>query len=207
MHDQRRHQRIRFGKPLAIRIGFNGQLGSGYLENLSISGFMVRTEIPLEVGKNFGCEFSIFGSARIDTIAITVSCLGDLFGARFQAGPISSLLVKDALDQALASGHASSVSMHTMEGKKVLCVAGGLNASLENDFSFCLTKSGIHELDLSGVTRIDPAGLALCRNAMRHHGVSIRASSECFASAWQNQALNASVLPHPPLRAAAQESA
>lgn len=205
MHDQRRHQRIRFSKPLIIRIGFNGRLGSGCLENLSVSGFMVRTQVPLEVGKNFGCEFSIFGAARIDTVAVAVSSLGDLFGARFQAGPINSLLVKDALDQALASGHASSVSMHTVEGKKVLCVAGGLTASLENDFSFCLSKSGIHELDLSAVTRTDPAGLALCKNAMRHHGVSIRASSECFASAWQ--ALHASAPPHPPLQAIAQDTA
>ena len=185
MQEQRRHQRIRFNTPVPVAIGFGGRIGSGTLENLSLSGFMVRTNLILEVGKNFGCEFSISNSARIDTAAITVSRLGDLFGARFQAGPINSLLIKDAMDEALASGHASSVSTHVEQGRKIMYVAGGLNAALTNDFDYAVNKAGIDELDLSAVTQVDDIGIALCKKAMHDRGVNIGARSMCFSLAWK----------------------
>lgn len=185
MEEQRRHQRIRFANPPPVRIGYGGTIAEGRLENLSLSGFMVRTSVPLEVGKNFGCEFSVLGSSRIDAVAVTVSRLGSLCGARFLAGPINSLLIKDAIEEAIESGQASCVSTHILQGRKIMVVAGGLNATLENDFNYALTKAGIDELDLSAVTRIDEAGLALCKNAMRNHGITIGARSECFMRAWK----------------------
>lgn len=188
MEEHRRHQRIRFGKPLPIQIGYNGRLETGALENLSLSGFMVRTAIPLEVGKSFGCEFRIDTSVRIDTVAVTVSRLGDLFGARFQAGPINDLLVKNAMDDAIAGGTASCVSTHVVQGRKIMCVAGGLNKTLENDFDYGLNKAGITELDLSAVTCVDKAGIDLCKTAMRKHGVTIGAQSSCFTLAWKSWA-------------------
>jgi len=187
MHEQRRHQRIRFGIQPPIKIGFAGESKTGTLENLSLSGLMVRTVLPLEVGKTFGCEFSVFGSTRIDVAAVTVSRIGDLFGARFQSGPISELLIKDAIDGALASGRASVVNMHQVEGRKVLRVAGGLNATLANDFDYSLNKIGIDELDLSGVTKVDLDGIGLCRLAVQAFGVTIGTLSDCFAEAWNSR--------------------
>jgi len=186
MQEQRRHQRIRFSTPLSVEIGYGGRIGHGTLENLSLSGFMLRTNLVLEVGKNFGCEFSISSSARIDAVAVTVSRLGDLFGARFQAGPISNLLIRDAMDEAIASGNASSVSTHIEQGRKIMYVAGGLNAALAHDFDYALNKAGIDELDLSAVTQVDETGIALCKKAMHDHGVNIGARSACFSLAWKN---------------------
>lgn len=188
MQEQRRHQRIRFAIPLTVLIGYNGRLESGTLENLSLSGFMVRTAIPLQIGRNFGCEFSVSEGTRIDAVATTVSRLGDLCGARFQDGPVINLLVRDVMEETIASGSASSVCTRTVQGKKVLCVAGGLNATLENDFSYSLTKVGIDELDLSRVTCVDVAGIELCKKAMRNHGVSLVGQSPCFALAWKSWA-------------------
>ena len=76
MEDQRRHQRIRFGSPPSIKIGYAGSTMRGTVENLSLSGIMVRTPQLLEVGKTFGCEFSVFGSPKIDVAAITISKVG-----------------------------------------------------------------------------------------------------------------------------------
>ncbi|HJV92323.1 MAG TPA: PilZ domain-containing protein, partial [Azonexus sp.] len=66
MLDQRRHQRIRFASPPKVKIGYGGVLGGGGIENLSLSGLMVRTPLALEVGHSAGCEFSLFGSPVID---------------------------------------------------------------------------------------------------------------------------------------------
>lgn len=184
MEEQRRHQRIRFGSPPAIKIGFAGSTLRGTVENLSLSGIMLRTPQVLEIGKTFGCEFSVFGSPKIDIAAITISKLGDLFGARFQAGPISDLLIRDAMDTALASGQASVVSMHRQQGRRIMRIIGGLNATLANDFFFSLTKVGVDEIDVGEVSQVDEAGLNLCLNAVARHSAKIGAQSECFASAW-----------------------
>lgn len=185
MNEQRRHQRIRFGKPPAIKIGYDGTLGGGTVENLSLSGFMVRTAIALEVGKNFGCEFSVFGSSKIDVPAVAVSRVGDLYGARFKAGPISEVLIKDAISEAIASGHASTVNIHTEGTRKVMRIAGGLTGSLYNDFYYGLTKMGIDELDLADVTFVDDEGMRLCAKAVGRYGAKIGEMSECFAAAWE----------------------
>ena len=47
MKEQRRHQRIRFGVQPLIRIGQSGVTGIGRLENLSLGGLMLRTDLPL----------------------------------------------------------------------------------------------------------------------------------------------------------------
>lgn len=185
MLEQRRHQRIRFGTPPSIKIGYAGRTKLGTVENLSLSGIMVRTSQPLEVGKTFGCEFSVFGSPKIDIAAVVISRVGDLFGARFQSGPISDLLIKDAMETALHSGQASIVSMHQQNGRRILRIAGGLNGSLENDFTYSLNKVGVDEIDVSDVSQVDEAGLNLCLNAVARHGANIGAQSPCFSSAWQ----------------------
>lgn len=186
MEDQRRNQRIRFGTPPPVKLGIEGARAWGALENLSLSGCMVRTHLPLAVGANVACEFSIFGSSTIDIIAVVVSRVGNLFGARFKLGPISDVLVKDAIDHAISSGQASIVSMHRQNGRRVMRIAGGLNGTLANDFTYSLTKVGVDEMDLSAVTLVDAAGLELCVNAIVHHGASIGDMSECFAEAWKH---------------------
>ncbi|MBK7647528.1 MAG: PilZ domain-containing protein [Betaproteobacteria bacterium] len=185
MLDQRRHQRIRFGILPTVRIGYGGAIGEGVIENLSLAGLMVRTDMPLEISRNIGCEFRIFQSPVIDVPAAVVSRVGNLFGVRFQTGPINQILIDDAINAALASGNASILSVRELAGKKILRITGGLGNALRNDFMHALTRVGVDEIDLDGVTLVDQAGLALCLVATNRHGVKIGAQSPCFAEAWQ----------------------
>ncbi len=184
MLDQRRHQRIRFGILPRVKIGYGGAIGDGAIENLSLSGLMLRTDMPLEVARNIGCEFRIFDSQVIDVPATVVSRIGDLFGVRFQTGPINQILIDDAIQAALASGNASILSVHELAGRKIMRIAGGLGNSLRNDFMHALTRVGVDEIDVDAVTAVDQAGLALCLVANARHGVKIGAQSACFAEAW-----------------------
>lgn len=184
MLDQRRHQRIRFSTPPTITIGHGGALGLGEIENLSLSGLMMRTDLPLTVGQTAGCEFSVFGSPVIDVPALIVSRVGNLYSARFQTGPINQVLIEDVIDSALASGKASILSVHELEGKKVMRIVGGLVGTLRNDFMYALTRVGVDEIDLSGVTAVEQSGLALCLVAVNRHGAAIGKHSEIFNGAW-----------------------
>jgi hypothetical protein len=179
MKEQRRHQRVRFNTLPLVRIGQYGIAGTGKLENLSVGGLMLRTELPLKVGEAFGCEFSVFNSPLIDISGIVASKIGDLFGARFQAGPVSEWLIQGAIDNALDLGKASILSINDLQGRKVMRITGGLNAGLRNDFMHSLTKMGVDEMDLSGVTEIDSAGLDLCRSAVGKFKVGIVNPSPC----------------------------
>lgn len=185
MLDQRRHQRIRFGAPPRVTIGYGGAIGEGVIENLSLSGLMVRTALALDIGHTMGCEFSIFGSPMIDVPASVVSRVGDMFGGRFQTGPINQILIEDAINAALASGKASILSVHELAGRKVMRIVGGLNGSLRNDFMHAMTRVGVDEIDLAEVTAVDQAGLALCLVGINRHDARIGAQSECFAGAWK----------------------
>ena len=185
MQEQRRHQRIRFGVLPRIRIGFGGEIGEGLIENLSLSGLMVRTAMPLEIAHNIGCEFRIFGSPLIDVQAAVVSRVGNMFGVHFQTGPINQVLIDDAISSALASGKASILVVHERAGRKVMRITGGLNSTLRNDFMHALTRVGADEIDLEGVTLVDQGGLALCLVAVSRHGVRLGNQSSCFAEAWK----------------------
>ena len=184
MLDQRRHQRIRFSVPQKISIGFGGEIGEGLIENLSLSGLMLRTPMPLEISHNIGCEFSVFDSPVIDVPAAVVSRVCDLYGARFQQGPISQILIEDAINGALNSGKASILTVHELGGRKTMRITGGLCGILRSDFMHALTRMGVDEIDLEGVTAVEQAGLALCLVATTRHGVEIGAQSPCFAEAW-----------------------
>jgi len=183
--EQRRHQRIRFGNPPSIKIGYGGKIGEGFIVNLSLAGLMVRTDMELEIGHTAGCEFSLFGSSLIDVPVSVVSRVGDLFGGRFQTGPINQVVIDDAINSALASGQASILSVNDLAGRKVIRISGGLNGELRGDFMHALTRVGVDEIDVAGVTTVDQAGLALCLVATARHGVVIGAQSECFAAAWK----------------------
>jgi hypothetical protein len=183
MLEQRRHQRIRFGAPPVVRIGAAGQLVEGVLENLSLSGLMLRSSSPLGIGCAIGCEFSLFGSPLIDMQVTVVSRVGDLFGVRFQPGLINEVLIDDSIKAALASGKASILSVHELSGRKVMRIAGGLNGALRNDFMHAVTRVGVDEIDLADVTVVEQAGLALCLVAIERHGAIIGSQSECFAYA------------------------
>ena len=173
MNEQRRHQRIRFNMPPLVRLGQAGGTGLGRLENLSLGGLMVRTELPLKVGDAFGCEFSVFGSVLIDISPVVVSRVGDLYCARFQAGPVSEQLLKDEIARALSCGKASVLSLNEFQGRRVMRVVGGLNGSLRNDFMHGLAKVGVDEIDLSEVNDIDSAGAELCRIAAQVYRIGV----------------------------------
>lgn len=179
MKEQRKHQRIRFNVLPQARIGQYGLVGTGELENISLGGLMLRTELMLRVGQPLGCEFVIFDSPLIDMTAVVASRIGNRYGVRFQAGPISEVLIQNAIEKALISGQASVLSINDLQGRKVMRIAGGLNGGLTNDFMHSLTKMGVDEMDLSGVTKIDSAGLDLCRIAVERHRVGIVRPSSC----------------------------
>ncbi|WP_415032991.1 PilZ domain-containing protein [Azonexus sp.] len=186
MIEQRKHQRIRFSEPPRVQIGFAGQSGVGSLENLSISGLMLRTDVPLTTHGTAGCEFSLFGSPVVDVAVSILNCLGDLYGARFRIGLINPVLIEDAMREALVSGKASALSVHDLGGRKVMRISGGLNGSLRSDFMHAITRVGIDHIDLSGVSQIDSAGLSLCLVATEHHGAVISEHSACSEKAWQD---------------------
>lgn len=185
MQDKRRHQRIRFSSPPPISIGYGGAIGKGSIENLSLSGMMLRTGMELKVGQGIGCEFSLFGAALVDLPAEVVNRVGDLYGVRFELGPISRVLINDASTSALAQGHASILTMHETGGGKVMRIVGGLNGALQNDVMYSLTRVGVDEIDVSEVTAVDQAGLALCLLAQGRYGIRIGQQSECFSKAWR----------------------
>ena len=182
MREQRRHQRVRFNSLPSVRLGQFGCGGTGTLENLSLSGLMLRSALPLKVNEPVGCEFSVFDSPLIDISAVIVSRLGDLFGARFQAGPLSQFLIQAAIDSALASGRASTLTINEVQGRKVMRISGGLNAGLRNDFLHGVIKVGVSEIDLSEVTDIDSEGVDLCRLACADHHIPIVRPSACVRS-------------------------
>jgi len=185
MLEQRRHQRIRFSSPPRVCIGYGGAVDVGGIENLSLSGLMVRTSLALEVGCTAGCEFSLFGSPLIDVPLVVVSRIGDVFGGRFQTGPINQVIIEDAIEAALTAGHASILTVHDLGGRKIMRIAGGLNGSLRNDLMHALTRVGVVEMDLGAVTAVDENGMELCLTATDVHGVAVSAQSECFAAAWK----------------------
>jgi hypothetical protein len=187
MREKRRHQRIRFNTQPLIRIGQEGISGTGELENLSLGGLMLRTGLSLRVGEPFGCEFVVFDSPLIEMSAVVVNKIGDLYGARFQAGPISEWLIQGAIDNALASGKASILSINDLQGRKVMRISGGLNGGLRNDFMHGLTRMGVNDMDLSGVTEIDGEGLDLCRFAVERHKVMIVRPSPCVRALMAGQ--------------------
>lgn len=184
MNESRRHQRIRFCYPPAVKIGYGGHLVHGSIENLSVTGLMVRTGLEMDVGRRFGCEFTIFGSPKIDVVATVINRVGDLVSARIDAGPISQILLDEIIVTALAEGHASILSNHEVDGRRVMRITGGLTGNLRNDFMYSLTRVGVEEIDVSAVTAVDPEGLALCLTAAGKHGVSISKQSACFARSW-----------------------
>lgn len=196
MHEQRRHQRIRFGVAPAVRIGFGGAICDGTIENLSPQGLMARCDLPLEIGRSIGCEFRIFGSQLVDLPATVVSRIGDMFGVRFLGGPLSQVLVDDAIKGALASGKGAVLSVHDTGGKKVMRIVGGLCGSLRSDFMHALTRVGIDEIDLSAVSTVEPAGIALCLVATSRYGVTLGAMSPCVVDAWKQALAAPGTLPN-----------
>jgi hypothetical protein len=111
--------------------------------------------------------------------------VGNLYGGRFQTGPINQIVIEDAISAALEKGDASILSVREMDGRKVLRISGGLNGGLRNDFMHALTRVGVSLLDVSAVSALDQAGLALCLVATSRYGVEIGEQSNCFADAWK----------------------
>lgn len=187
MKEQRRHQRIRFTIPPRVRIGQFGLSASAQLESLSLGGLMLHSEIALKVGGAVGCEFAFFDSPLIDLSALVVSRIGRRYSARFQAGPLSECLIEDAIDRGLAAGGASILSVNDVGGRKVMRIAGGLNAGLCKDFMHALTRMGVDRLDLAAVTQIDAEGSELCRIAVEEHQVGLVRPSPCVRAALQGR--------------------
>jgi hypothetical protein len=183
VNELRRHQRIRFNTPPAVRIGQYGWAGRGVLESLALGGLMLRSEFPLRIGEAFGCELEVFASPLIDLSAQVVSRVGDRYSARFQAGPLSACLIQEAIDRGLAAGEASILSVNEVRGRKMMRIAGGFNGGLRDDFMHALTRTGVDWIDLSAVTIIDDEGSELCRIAVEEHQVGIVRPSPCVCAA------------------------
>lgn len=154
------------------------------IENMSLAGLMVRSDLPLAMGQMAGCEFVIGGTPVIDQSATVITRLGDLYGLRFQPGLVAPVQVAEAMADALTCGIASVLQVHEVGGLRIMRISGGLNGSLTDDFLHVLEHMKVDELDLSGVTLVDEDGLALCRTASTRHGVRIARQSACFEQAW-----------------------
>lgn len=184
VHEQRRYPRIRFDTLLPMRVGHQGELVAGGLENLSLGGLMFRTDIELMVGETVGVEFRVFDSPLIDMPVSIASRVGSgLYGARFNAGPISSLLIESAIEGAIRKGKATIITIHDREEGKLMRIVGGFTATAKNEFMHGLSRAGIAELDLSEVTRIDAEGVALCGIAVSRYGVRLGQRSRCVEEA------------------------
>lgn len=169
-----------------MRVGHAGKQCDAQLQNLSLGGLMFRADLPLAVGESIGCEFRVFDSSTIDLVAVVASKVGEgLYGVRFQAGPMSQLLIQDAIDHAVAHGFVSIVTVHEQESGRVLRVAGGMTAAAKADFSHAVQRVGVAELDLSEVTFIDKDGLSMCALAVARYGVRAERRSPCVERAWQ----------------------
>lgn len=185
MQERRRHQRIRFSTPPIVTLGSGGRQTRARIENLSLSGLMVRCDLPLTTGQLAGCEFSLGDSVLIDQSATVITRLGDLYGLRFQPGLVAPVALADAMADALTRGLASVLQVHEVDGVHSLRISGGLNGSLTEDFLHIIRHTKIDELDLSGVTQVDADGLALCRAALAEHGARIARQSSSFEVAWR----------------------
>ncbi|MDQ5960873.1 MAG: hypothetical protein QG592_1956 [Pseudomonadota bacterium] len=186
-NEQRRHQRIGFDEALPISIGHHGERSVGSLENLSLGGLMFRSKLQLSVGEIVGCEFCVFDSPLIDIVATVASKVGEgLYGVRFHAGPMSQHLIEDAISSAIRKGKATIISIHNVNGSKIMRVAGGLTAANSNDFMHAVARVGVAEIDLSEVTLIDKEGVALCTLAVTRYGVNAARRSSCVQAAWNH---------------------
>lgn len=196
MLEQRRYQRIRFSSPLSMRVGHAGGQADAQLENLSLGGLMFRTALPLSVGEIVGCEFRVFDSAQLDLSAVVASKVGEgLYGVRFEAGPMSQHLIQDSIDDAVARGFVSIVSLHDMNGGgKLMRVAGGLTAAAKADFLHAVQRVGVAELDLSEVTYVDKDGLSMCALAIARYGIRAERRSPCVEAAWRTIAPSTTTL-------------
>ena len=174
MIEKRRHPRIRFATQPRVHLGQFGLSGFGELENLSMGGLMLRTELPLRINEVCGCDFTVLSSPVLDLSVTIVSKVGaDLYGARFQPGPLSERVLGDVIAHSLSSGYGSVLSINDLQGRKVMRVMGGLNLGLRGDFMHHLARSGVVELDLAEVTGIDHDGFNLCRIAIDQFKVRV----------------------------------
>lgn len=184
MNEQRRYPRIRFSRPLPAYVGLRGQTVRAEIHNLSQSGALLRTDLPLQSGDRFGLEFALQGLG-LDLVPTVVSRIGELIGVRFEPGPASAIQLDEAMNDSIRNGIASVLSMHNRGGRKVMRIAGALNLSLRNDFFHVLEKMGVAEIDLSEVTSVDADGLALCMVAAEKNGVIIERLSPAVAQLWR----------------------
>lgn len=191
MLEQRRYPRIRFVVPQPIHVGRSGQRGRGTIENLSLTGLMLRSKLETKTGEPLGCEFSILGSPAIDLVSTVVSRLGDLTGVRFTPGPLSQVLISTIIDTAIGAGKAAVLSFHEAQGSKRMRVSGGLTTALRNDFLHGLHRMQINELDLSGVTLIDHDGAALCVEALNSGQLQLVGVAACVRAALAERGVSA----------------
>lgn len=181
MLERRRHQRVRCAQSLALRIGHAGAQGVGVLENLSASGLMMRSALPLRVGQDFGLSFAFNWSPLVETGATAVSRVGDLVGVRFNAGPLTVGHLSECIAEALRRGEASTAAVHESNGRKVLKVAGGLSESLLGDLRHFVERVGVDDLDAGEVTYVSPAAMAVFVEPLRQGRLQLLRASLAFS--------------------------
>ena len=178
MAEQRKHQRVRFVRDLGVRIRQGEASSKGSLENLSLGGLQLRCAARLAVQASACVELRLPGGGLIELSVRIVSRVGECYGARFIPGPLSEALLRLAIQRGVANGQAASLAVKALGGRRVMHVVGCLGSKLGADFQFAL-NAGVGEIDLSGVTAIDAAGIGLCRQAQQGGRASIVRPSAC----------------------------
>ena len=109
MFEQRKNQRIRLSSSCPIRIGGSGRIHPALIENISTQGLMARCEDEsLPIGSMVGCEFTLPGIASLDLPATVVSRVGVMLSVRFQAGPLSAILLERFIAGLLMQGDGTA---------------------------------------------------------------------------------------------------
>ena len=176
MTEQRKHQRVRFVRDPVVRVRQGAIASKGELENLSLGGLLLRCPATLTLQASSCVELRLPSCGLVELSVRIVSRIGERYGARFTPGPLSEALLRLAIGQGLANGQAASLAVKAVGGRRVMQVLGCLGVKLRGDFEFAL-HAGVGEIDLSGVTTIDAAGIELCRLAMRGQTPIVRPSA------------------------------
>ena len=185
MQERRRHQRVRCTHLPPFSIWAACGLGQGSLENLSISGVMLRTDLALRVGQPVGLAVGGLRGHAFETVASVVSRVGDLIGLRFRNAPLAMPHIEAIISDLLQRGEASAATLHDLGGQKTLRVCGGFTPAIDAELRHFVERVANGQLDVGEVTAVDPTTLAHCLPALLTGQIKLAAASPVFLKAYQ----------------------
>lgn len=189
LREQRLHPRARFLNPGRVELEAGRGYAEGEIVDLSRTGAQVRLQTPLAPGRRVTGEFSLGSGVAVPFAGIVVNLRDPRgnapgVGIRFD-GPAAgewNAVIDDVIRKAIARGEdgralASMVQVITWGNSPKVKVYGALSGHGWRDLLGAVARFGAASLDLSDVTSIDPAGIALCMMASERHGAQVERCS------------------------------